>query len=310
MKTKILLSVLIMLVTLLQTSCSDKEKFLVSSLSLSQQSIEITEGESITLSVTIYPFDASNPELIWKSSNPNVASVDQTGKITAVSAGNCSIICRANDGSGAYVECAVKVYAFHDFVDLDLPSGTLWATCNMGASNPEEYGDYYAWGETTIKSEYTWNTYIYCKGTDITLTKYCTRTSDGFNSFYDGLTILQPEDDVALANWGPSWRMPTKEQFEELIHNDNTAQSRIYLNNVMGLKITSLRNGNSIFLPDVNFRGYYRPYDIDEENGSYWSCSLRNSSPSTAYYLAITSHGYINDVYRSCGLHIRPVRTK
>ena len=93
----------------------------------------------------------------------------------------------------------------HEYVDLGLPSGTLWATCNIGANTPEEYGDYFAWGETQTKDTYSWSTYQYANGTfwqDPQLTKYCTDANYGYNGFTDNLTTLQASDDPATANWG------------------------------------------------------------------------------------------------------------
>ena len=90
----------------------------------------------------------------------------------------------------------------HEYVDLGLPSGTLWATCNVGASKPEEYGDYYAWGETEPKEVYDWSTYRWCNGGRTSLTKYNTKSSYGI---VDNKTELELEDDAAYVNWGPSW---------------------------------------------------------------------------------------------------------
>ena len=90
----------------------------------------------------------------------------------------------------------------HEWVDLGLPSGTLWATCNVGASSPEGYGDYFAWGETEPKDYYDWSTYKWCNGNEVTLTKYCTDSFFGYNGFTDGKTELDPEDDAAYVNWG------------------------------------------------------------------------------------------------------------
>ena len=112
-----------------------------------------------------------------------------------------------------------------------------WATCNVGASKPEEYGDYFAWGEVepyyngdsqnptdwkSGKTEgYSWSSYKYCKGEDYDLTKYCNNSSDGYNGYTDKKTFLDPEDDAAHMNWGGSWRMPTKAELEELQNTNN-----------------------------------------------------------------------------------------
>ena len=102
----------------------------------------------------------------------------------------------------------------HEYVDLGL--SVKWATCNMGASSPEEYGDHYAWGETETESTYDWNTYKWCKGSKNTLTKYCTDSDYGT---VDNKTVLDPEDDVAQVKWGGNWRMPTDAEIEELREN-------------------------------------------------------------------------------------------
>ena len=110
-------------------------------------------------------------------------------------------------------------YNGYAYVDLGLPSGLLWATCNVGANHPEDYGFYFAWGETTPKDYYDWNTYQYANGTsweDPQLTKYCNVSGYGYNGFIDNLTTLLPEDDAATANCGSGWRMPTKDDFQEL----------------------------------------------------------------------------------------------
>ena len=105
------------------------------------------------------------------------------------------------------------------YVDLGLPSGTLWAACNVGAVTPEDYGDYFAWGETQPKDFYDWSTYQYCNGSYNTLTKYCSDASFGYNGFSDTLSILLRENDAATANWGSDWRMPTNEEWQELYNN-------------------------------------------------------------------------------------------
>ena len=103
----------------------------------------------------------------------------------------------------------------HEYVDLGLPSGTLWATCNVGASKPEDYGGYFAWGETNPKNVYDWTTYKLCRGTDRTLTKYCNDSYYGYNGFTDNLNTLQSNDDAATANWGIGW--PHTEAMERVV---------------------------------------------------------------------------------------------
>ena len=131
----------------------------------------------------------------------------------------------------------------HEYVDLGLPSGTLWATCNVGADTPEGYGDYFAWGETAPKESYTWQTYRWCNGYFNTMTKYC--TSSDYGSI-DDKTELDPEDDAAYVNWGSSWRIPTTEQQQEL--RNECTWTWTERNGVSGKLVTG-PNGNTIFLP-------------------------------------------------------------
>ena len=132
----------------------------------------------------------------------------------------------------------------HEYVDLGLPSGTLWATCNVGASKPEEYGSYFAWGETQSRKKYSWDDYKWGGLLYSPLTKYCIHSGLGT---VDNRTELLPEDDAATANWGSSWRMPSSDQINELCNPSYTITEWTALNGVNGLKITSKKNGNSIF---------------------------------------------------------------
>ena len=167
----------------------------------------------------------------------------------------------------------------HDYVDLGLPSGIKWATCNVGATTPEGYGDYFAWGETTPKNNYDWSTYKYCNGSSSTLTKYNTNSSNGT---IDNKTTLDLSDDAARANWGGTWRMPTRAEQEELINNCTWTWST--RNGVRGYKVTSKTNGNSIFLPAAGYRTGTSVYTVGSF-GYYWSSSLYESIPNSAYGL-------------------------
>ena len=159
----------------------------------------------------------------------------------------------------------------HEFVDLGLPSGTLWATCNVGADSPEDIGDYFAWGETTPKDIYDWSNYRYGGMANglFAMTKYCTDSCYGFNGFVDNMTILESADDAATANWGGDWRMPTKEEWKELYLK--TTCTWITQNGVDGRLFTSW-NGNSLFLPATGFRLEGKLIGLGL--GIYWSSSL------------------------------------
>ena len=201
----------------------------------------------------------------------------------------------------ASVVCADE----HEYVDLGLPSGTLWATCNVGANSPEEYGDYFAWGETKTKSTYDWGTYKYCNGSSTTLTKYCTLSSYGI---VENKTELELLDDAAYVNWGEEWRMPSVDQLDEL----HTQCEWIWSsrNGINGYMVKSKANNNSIFLPAAGNLADNNSEDL-KEAGTYWSRTLRPEKPSYAYSLHFTStsEGASNDLttLRRRGCSIRPI---
>ena len=174
----------------------------------------------------------------------------------------------------------------HEYVDLGLPSGLKWATCNVGASSPEEYGDYYAWGEIETKGGYYES-----------------------NSKTDGKSMSdisgKSKYDVARSKCGGSWRLPTKKELEELVSKCKWEWTTI--NGKKGYKVTG-PNGNSIFLPAAHYRGELS-YMHDEESGWYWSSTPYGSSDGSAYILSFGRWSG-HDVYwqgRECGLSVRPV---
>ncbi len=187
----------------------------------------------------------------------------------------------------------------HQWVDLGL--SVKWATMNIGASSPEDYGNYYAWGETTTKSTYDWLTYKWCNGSYYTLTKYCTTSKWGT---VDNKTTLDLKDDAAHANWGGTWRMPTVDEIKELKEKCNwewTTQS-----GVNGQKVTG-PNGNSIFLPAAGIRWDDR-LNRAGYGGDYWSSSFCPGGDTYAYELGFNSDGtYWDDYYRSYGQSVRAV---
>ena len=189
----------------------------------------------------------------------------------------------------------------HECVDLGL--SVKWATCNVGADSPEDYGDYFAWGEVESKTTYDWSTYKY--GLDYNkLTKYSSKSRYGKDGFTDSKTVLDPEDDAATANWGGAWRMPTKAERDELLNNcrwDWTTQ-----NGVNGYKVTG-PNGNSIFLPAAGHmsEGALRYAGL---RGYYWSSSLDTDNLGSAYYVYFSSDKLYRDYDDCCyGLSVRPV---
>lgn len=293
----------------------DESPTLITSIVLSESSIKLKPSETKQLTAIIKPDNATNKSITWSSSKTSVATIDNTGKVTAIADGTCVITCIAMDGSGVYDECQVTVSSTneHECVDLGLPSGTLWATCNIGANSPEEYGDYFAWGETQPKSNYSWSTYKWCNGTNTSLTKYCTKSEYGK---VDGRTELLPEDDAATANWGSEWHMPDFEQIVEVV--DNTTTTWAKERGVFGYRLTSNVNGNSIFLPAAGYRDG-TTHCVDYYDYSNVAVCLANrisygDYPDHAVGLfRARNNGVISDIVflyerRCCGFTVRPVR--
>ena len=195
----------------------------------------------------------------------------------------------------------------HEWVDLGLPSGTLWATMNVGASKPEDYGDYFAWGETTPKDVYEWSTYKWCMGDWYQLTKYCDNSNFGYNGFVDNKTELDSEDDAATANWGLGWRMPSSEQMQELCNNCTSEWTT--RNGVNGRLFTSNINGASLFLPAAGCGWGFGLFG-DGSDGYYWSRTLDGSYPSYAYglYLCSSNVSWDYGYERYFGSSVRAVR--
>lgn len=192
-----------------------------------------------------------------------------------------------------------------DWVDLGLPSGLLWATCNVGATAPEQYGDYFAWGETQPKTVYNWSTYRY--GNDYgEFTKYCTDSDYGLNGFVDNLTTLLPGDDAATANWGSGARTPTRQEWLEL--KQYTTQQWTTYNGVFGMCFTG-SNGNSIFLP-ASGRRWGSSLSSVGSDGFYWSSSLYTDSPDGVWgFYFYSFYYYVYYYYRFDGFPVRPVRS-
>ena len=194
---------------------------------------------------------------------------------------------------------------FHEWVDLALPSGTLWATCNIGAESPEAYGDYFAWGDTEPNGVFNYQYYKYCAYPSIWMSKYCTIYGQGTEDYK---TFLEADDDAATTIWGNDWRMPSIKQMDELINRLYTTSEWTTQNGVNGLKITSRANGNSIFLPAAgNGRGW-----ITEGQGdwaAYWSRTLEPTSSYYAYTLGFSQEQFsTSSDTRYTGNAIRPVR--
>lgn len=204
----------------------------------------------------------------------------------------------------------------HEYIDLGL--SVMWATCNLGATVPEEYGDYFAWGETEpyynneewnpdTSPGYCWESYKWCEGSFLTyyrLTKYCTNERIGE---VDSLTVLQSEDDAASVNWGGAWRLPSHIEMDELCHK--CIWEQVERNGIEGFVITG-PNGNNIFMPMAG-ELRYTSRGYSGHSGAYWTSSIHLSNSAIACSLDFNINGDKGAVcasYNRClGLTIRPV---
>lgn len=285
---------------------------LVEQITLDKTDLTVLVNEYKFLEATVLPEDATYKEVVWESSNPEIATVGGNNieqKVVGKKEGTCVVTCRATDGSGVFAQCNVTVSDANTYVDLGLPSGTLWAKKNVGAEHSTESGDYFAWGETEPKEDYTFETYKWCAGTYNTLKKYNPDPEAGYHpygselGYTDDLTELEPEDDAATVNWGENWQTPSIQQFAELFNKEYTTIE----GNSDRIRITSKSNGNYIILP---YAGSYKNMEIEEGYCCYWSRSLFESAPYYAYTFGADSDYLIdfNPWTRCYGLPVRPVR--
>ena len=258
----------------------------VESVSLDVQQLELNIGETYTLQATVLPENATNKGIKWSSDDSEIATVDESGLVTAVSLGETVITVITDDGSKT-ASCMLTVSQKingHEYVDLGL--SVKWATCNVGAEKPSDYGDYYAWGEIETKDDYSPET---------------SSTTGKEISDFSG----NPEYDVAAAKWGGTWRMPTADEFTELINNCTMESAE--QDGVLGVKVTG-PNGNSIFLPlGGSWVRFLEP--TPDFAGYYWSSSPYGDNLERATYLFVQDFGssitFFNN--RHIGLNVRPV---
>ena len=287
------------------------ERVAVTGLSFDCKDIELQVGNNYHLALNVYPENASEKTVIWSTSNSNIATITDDGEVYALSEGTVTITAKSVDGGYEEI-CNITVNPYSivepDIVDLGL--SVKWASFNLGATKPEEFGGYYAWGETDLKTEYSWNTYIWCHGSEKTMTKYCCYSSYGYNGFTDDKIILDPEDDVVVVNLGGSWRMPTIGEWDELLNNCSWEWT--IRNSIRG-RLVSAPNGNSIFLPAASCRNTTNPGSIDFDGG-YWSSSLYTWGPSSIYGPNLADFLRFGPDYldwkgggRYCGMSVRPV---
>ena len=210
-------------------------------------------------------------------------------------------------------------YNGHEYVDLGLK--VKWATCNVGATKPEEYGDYFAWGDTVPyyssqdpltwkegkSAGYNWSTYKWCKGSYKTLTKYCNKSNYGKDGFTDSKTTLDPEDDAASYQWGGIWRMPTNDDIEELIATKDNTADYTWTWCDGGWQIVRNSTGATLFLPAAGYRSDADLIDVGSY-GIYWSSSLLTDYPYAAWIVDFGSSLVYTKYYnRYYGFSVRPV---
>ena len=261
----------------------------VESVSLDKNALAIVLGidEIKTLTATVYPETATDKTVKWESADPETASVDENGVVKGLSAGETVIFAITEDG-GKTARCDVSVLealSGHGYVDLGL--SVRWAACNVGADSPEEYGDYFAWGEITPKDEYTEENAIEIDNDIISITG-------------------SEEYDAARAIWGAPWQLPTKAQVVELLEKCEWKWTE--MNGRSGYKVTG-PNRNSIFLPaagqiqgssllGVGERGYYWAGERPDLNFQYGECLSVDGKDN-----------YLSNLWkqRFCGVSVRPV---
>ena len=291
-----------------KATCEVEVKQYVTSITLSDTSLSLYVGAEKNISVTsILPDNANDKTCAWSSSNASVAAVDQNGKITAKSNGNTEIRATANDESKIYATCAVQVYKVPDAVDLGIivnGKAIKWSSANLGAASSEDYGDFYAWGETESKVDYSWSTYKFGTSYLGPFSKYNTSSSYGV---VDNKTVLEKEDDVAYIKLGGNWRMPTHDEWTEL--REQCTWTRTTQNGVIGSLVTSKTNGNSIFLPAAGHWSTGTPFPLFVGNRCwYWSSSLLTDEPYRAWSVYFGPDGFEwANFDRGSGLSVRPV---
>ena len=255
----------------------------------------VLNGGTSALTANVSPANATIKELTWTSSNPSVAIVGPTGVVTGQKTGGTTTITARTVDGGYTATCKVTVVPSTTYVNMG--DGTRWAIRNVGAARPEDFGNYYAWGETSTKSVYSWDTYTYTIGTT-------SQNPSKYNST-DGKTVLDPEDDAATANWGETWRMPTDAELTWLA--EHCTWTVAIMNGVEGYLVKSNVSGYSsamIFLP---YTGVYSGNHLTTNYSAYWSSTL-SSNVVGANRVRFTGTGYAIGIGgRYVGYPVRPV---
>lgn len=272
-------------------------------LTLNLSNIETTEADQqITLYMMVAPDDLSDSNLTF------TVSGNKSKVFTQSVAGKNMLATYAYDYSlkmETLLE-APNTHNGHEYVDLGLPSGLKWASCNIGAEKSEDYGDYLAWGETQPKRDYSESKYEYCVWVPAEFDEDGFQIRNGYYEYIDlGDDISGTDYDAAHVRWGGSWRMPTKSEFQEL--KDNCTWTWIVKGSTNGYKITG-SNNNWIFLPACGGRQGSNSYYNTNHGGEYWTSTLVPSEESKAYFVEFFTWSiYLDKRNRFEGIRIRPV---
>ncbi len=278
------------------------------------EALEITASTDIDCKITIY-IDGT----AMRSANGKTLTYDMSG--LQLGTHTVKFVAVNGDKEKAHsfeLEVEEKEIEHVEYVDLGLPSGLLWATCNVGADNPWDCGDYFAWGETEPKDWYDWSTYKYGYEFD-ELTKYCYNSMSGYNGFSDNLTVLQSEDDAATVNMGKDWRMPTGDDWRELMANCEFEWTSNYLGSGVAGRIVwdTYSHTTHIFLPASGYRFRGILHHNENEEGRYASSELFLQDGFSTFPDQIRSFefdsgskGFSASASRTSGLSVRAVRLK
>lgn len=276
----------------------------VESVSLNKTELTLQVGQQFQLVATVLPENATNKEVVWSSSvQSSKLYLDANGMVSGLAECEATVTvrCKAN----AYISASCKVTVTgggssggdEEAVDLGLPSGLKWRSMNVGASKPEDYGNYYAWGETSTKASYSWDNYKYGHSQNGEFSKYDT------GPYADNKKVLEAEDDAAAVNLGNGWRMATYSEWKEL--REKCTWEWKTSNGVNGMQVTG-PNKKNIFLPAA---GYYNPGITNKGSyGSYWTSTLGGVQGMADAVDFISSGWDIAVIARCHGGSIRPVK--
>ena len=278
----------------------------VESVTLNVHELQLSVGEQFQLVPTVLPETATEKGVVYSSNvSGSKLYIDTNGMLTGLQACEATVTVRCKDNAYIYDTCKVTVTegsstSGDEEVDLGLPSGLKWRSMNVGASKPEDYGDYFAWAETSPKSKYSSSNYKYpatSYSDGITIYKRYDTTPGG-----DGKTVLLAEDDAATVNLGNGWRTPKSKEFKEL--RENCTWTWTTQGGVSGMRVTG-PNGKSIFLPAG---GWYENSTLNSKGsyGSYWTASGDGGTASAVDFINNDKSAAL--VPRSEGRSVRPVK--